>query len=241
MKKIVLGIVIALVPTAAFGAGCAEKVCIAVVTDPSANQIVITATQNKAGSTTKPKVVKPKVAKPKVATTPRPVVKKTYKPVVKTVKKVVPKKAVTLKPKVKASVSLSDRITQLLPSSHIIANPTPYGLVQVPTYFYTDAQPTFATTSMVVVLNVAVNLTPTFNWDFGDGSTLQTSIPGRAYPDKTIGHIYKKAGTYPVTLTISWGGTWGAEGNTYAIQGGNIVQTISTAYQVVSAPTTYVK
>ena len=238
MKKLVAAVAFTLVGVSpAWPAGCADKVCIAVVTDPSANQIVITATQNKAGATSKPKVRKPAVKRSVVAS-PRPTAKRTGKPVVR---KTVPKKAVTLKPKVTAAVSLSDRITKLLPTSQIVANPTKNGVVQIPTYFYTNAPSLFNTTSLVLGINVGINLTPTFLWDFGDGSTLQTSSPGRAYPDTSIGHTYRKAGNYTVSLTITWAGTWSAEGNTYAIQGGNIVQKVSIAYPVGTAPTTYVK
>ena len=41
--------------SAAWAAPCELKVCVQVVTDPATNQIVITAVQNKPGSTAKPK------------------------------------------------------------------------------------------------------------------------------------------------------------------------------------------
>ncbi len=220
-------------------APCEVKVCVQVVTDLATNQIVITAMQNKPGATAKPK---PKVTRQYTPRpyTPRPTPKPVKaKPVVK--KKRVPKVAVSVKPKVVAAVSLSDRLTQLLPQRNIFYTPKAGAVVQVPMYFWTDATTSFSTTSMILGISVGVTLSPTFTWDFGDGTTFTTSSPGAAYPDTTISHTYRTAGTYKTTLTISWGGTWSAENNVYPVLGGNIVQKYSATYVVTSAPTKFIK
>ena len=242
MKKLLI-LVLVLIPSAAVAAPCETKVCVQVVTDPTTNQIVITAVQNKPGSTAKPK---PKVTRkytPRPYTprpiTPKPTPKKMTKPIVK--KKPIPKVSVSIKPKVVAAVSLSDRLTQLLPQRNIFYVPKAGAVVQVPMYFWTDATTSFATTSMILGISVGVTLTPTFVWDFGDGNTFTTTSPGAAYPDTTISHTYKMAGTYKVTLVISWGGTWSAENNIYPVLGGNIVQKYSATYVVASAPTKFIK
>ena len=51
-----------LIPGVATAAPCEVKVCVQVVTDPTTNQIVITAVQNKPGATSKPKP-KPRVTR----------------------------------------------------------------------------------------------------------------------------------------------------------------------------------
>jgi len=241
MKKLLI-LALVLSPSVAVAAPCETRVCVQVVTDPTTNQIVITAVQNKPGATAKPKSApKPKVTRkytPRPYTprpTPRP-----YTPRPKP-KKVVPKVAVSLKPKVIAAVSLSDRLTQLLPQRNIFYVPKAGAVVQVPMYFWTDATTSFATTSMILGISVGVTLTPTFVWDFGDGNTFTTSSPGAAYPDTTISHTYKMAGTYKVSLVISWGGTWSAENNVYPVLGGNIVQKYSATYVVANAPTKFIK
>jgi hypothetical protein len=241
MKKLLI-LALVLIPSVAVAAPCETRVCVQVVTDPTTNQIVITAVQNKPGATAKPKSApKPKVTRkytPRPYTprpTPRP-----YTPRPKP-KKVVPKVAVSLKPKVIAAVSLSDRLTQLLPQRNIFYVPKAGAVVQVPMYFWTDATTSFATTSMILGISVGVTLTPTFVWDFGDGNTFTTSSPGAAYPDTTISHTYKMAGTYKVSLVISWGGTWSAENNVYPVLGGNIVQKYSATYVVANAPTKFIK
>jgi len=241
MKKLLI-FALVLIPSVAVASPCETKVCVQVVTDPTTNQIVITAVQNKPGATAKPKPApKPKVARkytPRPYTprpTPRP-----YTPRPKP-KKPVPKVAVSLKPKVIAAVSLSDRLTQLLPQRNIFYVPKAGAVVQVPMYFWTDATNRFATTSMILGISVGVTLTPTFVWDFGDGNTFTTSSPGAVYPDTTISHTYKMAGTYKVSLLISWGGTWSAENYVYPVLGGNIVQKYSATYVVANAPTKFIK
>ena len=240
--------VLVLIPSVASAAPCEVKVCVQVVTDPTTNQIVITAVQNKPGATAKPKpkvtrTYKPRPSTPK-ATTPKPKATKKYTPrpyKPRVTKKPVPKVAVSLKPKVVAAVSLSDRLTQLLPQRNIFYTPKSGAVVQVPMYFWTDATSTFSTTSLILGISVGVTLTPTFTWNFGDGTSFTTDKPGSAYPDTTISHTYKAAGTYKTTLMISWAGTWAAESYIYPVLGGNIVQNYSATFVVSNAPTKFVK
>jgi len=234
--------------SAAWAAPCELKVCVQVVTDPATNQIVITAVQNKPGSTAKPKPKATRVARkytPRPYTpkpvAPKPVATKKYTPRPKVSKKPIPKVAVSLKPKVVAAVSLSDRLTELLPQRTLFYAPKSGAVVQVPMYFWTDATSTFSTTSLILGISVGVTLTPTFTWNFGDGTSFITDKPGAAYPDTTISHTYRAAGTYKATLMISWAGTWSAESYIYPVLGGNIVQNYSATYVLSNAPTKFIK
>ena len=193
--------------SAAWAAPCELKVCVQVVTDPATNQIVITAVQNKPGSTAKPK---PKATRVARKYTPRP-----YTP-----KPVAPK---------------------LLPQRTLFYAPKSGAVVQVPMYFWTDATSTFSTTSLILGISVGVTLTPTFTWNCGDGTSFTTDKPGAAYPDTTISHTYRAAGTYKATLMISWAGTWSAESYIYPVLGGNIVQNYSATYVLSNAPTKFIK
>ena len=247
--SIVLAIAFPSFSVAASSTPCVTKVCVQVVTDPSTNQIVITAVHNKPGVTSSPR---PSVLQtPRPPRTPRPVSPRprathvaSKKPLIThphVYRKPKPKSAVSLKPKVTNAVSLSDRLTQLLPQRNIFFVPKSGAVVQVPMYFWTDATPQFSTTSMILGINVGVTLTPLFTWNFGDGTLFTTTSPGAPYPDTTISHIYRSAGTYKVSLTISWSGTWSAENNSYPVLGGNIVQSYSSTFVVSSAPTKFVK
>lgn len=56
-------------------------------------------------------------------------------------------------------------------------------------------------------LQIAVAAT-TYDWSFGDGSTLVTTDPGGGPPDGSAHHTYTAAGSYPVTVTIGYGATY---------------------------------
>jgi PKD repeat protein len=52
---------------------------------------------------------------------------------------------------------------------------------------------------------VVVEATPmSYTWNFGDGKTLTTTTPGKAYPAKEITHKYLKRGNVSVTLTTNY-------------------------------------
>jgi hypothetical protein len=63
---------------------------------------------------------------------------------------------------------------------------------------------------------VTFTASPSFHWDFGDGSTLATDEPGIPYsgegdpsaePDSYLLHTWRQTGTRTVTLTTTWTGT----------------------------------
>jgi hypothetical protein len=227
--------------------------------------ITIIATQNSPGSTPAPKIVKKK-AKPHKSilhkpidqiikrTIPRliplrPIMKAPHKIIVKRIihttpklvkKKIalpVPPAARTVRPKIVAAVSLSDTLTQLLPNRAMYYQPIDAAIVQVPVYFWTDTNPLFQSTSLILGITVGVILTPTFNWDFGDGSQLTTFDRGGTFPTGKITHTYRTFGKYMVKMSISWSGTWNANGNSYPVLGQVIVQQVSTTIDIHPAPT----
>jgi hypothetical protein len=233
---------------------CNGGPCVSVYTDPTTNQIVITANQNTPGTvaaspkpkprrTTAPVVRKPvvhtTVAKPKPSTwipyTLRPTPKYTYRPAVK---KVVHKTSVVAAVTT-AAVNLSDEITKLLPGNHLLYQPVSDPLAGVPVYFWSDAGSIFNIATSILGIGVNVVLQPSFAWDFGDGTTMTTSNPGGAYPNKSVTHTYASAGNYTASLTISWAGTWASQGSVLPVLGGAIVQNMSSQITVAPGPTNY--
>lgn len=228
---------------------CTGSVCIDVHTDPTTGKVIIDATKIIPGSTPSPHAstklrVKPSpvVSQPK----PRPSVKRTVNPTPRPYVRHIPyvyhppkpKPAKTLTPtKVVAAVNLADQITALLPLRNIYIEPIQGAVAQLPTYFWTDTNSLFNTSTVILGVAVGVTLNPTFTWDFGDGTSFTTDQPGAALPDKTVSHIYKKGGTYVVSLHVSWLGTWAAGAYSYPVVGGAIVQSYSTQLVVAPAPT----
>ena len=207
---------------------CNTKVCVKVYTDPKTGKLIITANRNGSSTTPKPKPTrtwKPRPYTPK----PKPTV--AVKPTVIVTKKYTPKPVVKL--------SLSDQLAQLIPVKDIFHQPATSALVQVPVNFWTTTPPTFKTSVVMLGVPIRVYLSPTYLWDFGDGTRLSTVSRGAAFPNQSITHIYSRAGSYMASLRITWGGSWKASGATSAVTGGAIVQNLYTEVRVSSAPSKY--
>jgi len=201
---------------------CTTKVCVKVYTDPKTGKLIITANRN--GSSTSPKPIPTRTWKPRPYT-PRP------KPRVIVTKKIAPKPVVKL--------SLSDQLAQLIPMKDIYFQPALGALVQVPVNFWTTTPPTFKTSVVMLGVPITVYLSPTYLWDFGDGTSLSTESRGAPYPNQSITHVYKSSGTFNSHLQISWSGNWLASGVTSAVSGGAIIQNLYAQIKISSAPSKY--
>jgi hypothetical protein len=84
-------------------------------------------------------------------------------------------------------------------------------------------------------------MNPSFVWTFGDGSSMNTSNAGGPYPNSTVTHIYKTSGIYTATVSISWAGTWAAQGAVLPVLGGAIVQNASASIEVNPGPTDFTR
>ena len=225
LSQVPLLIVLLLLATAnpaSAAPNCTTKVCVKVYTDPKTGKLIITANRN--GSSTSPKPIPTRTWKPRPYT-PRP------KPRVIVTKKIAPKPVVKL--------SLSDQLAQLIPMKDIYFQPELGALVQVPVNFWTTTPPTFKTSVVMLGVPITVYLSPTYLWDFGDGTSLSTASRGAPYPNQSITHVYKSSGTFNSHLQISWSGNWLASGVTSAVGGGAIIQNIYAQIKISSAPSKY--
>jgi len=230
-------------------ANCAAGPCVQVYTDPTTHQLIITANQNRPGTTVaphpRPAPTSPYVPRPRPIVKPKPqtwipykvtpIVHRPYKPPVK-------KKPTVIHKVVTAALSLSDQITRLLPGSKILYQPSSDALTDVPVYFWSDTNSVFNVVTSILGVGVNVLMNPSFVWNFGDGTTFSTSSSGGPYPDSTITHTYIRPGTYTINLSISWAGTWAAQGAAMVpILGGAIVQSATATIQVNAAPTNFTR
>jgi hypothetical protein len=101
-----------------------------------------------------------------------------------------------------------------LPESPLEVQP-PGGvtLVNFDTILHTDSQP-FTETVQLLNRQITFDIEPAeFAWTLGDGSTLSTTDPGRAWReglpmDEYVSHRYAKAGTVQLRLTTTWSARW---------------------------------
>ena len=86
-------------------------------------------------------------------------------------------------------------------------------LVNFDTILHTDAQP-FTETVQLLNRQITFDIEPSeFTWTLGDGRTLTTTDPGRAWRaglpmDEYVSHRYVEAGTVQLQLTTTWSARW---------------------------------
>ncbi|HEY6793340.1 MAG TPA: hypothetical protein VI248_01515 [Kineosporiaceae bacterium] len=109
-------------------------------------------------------------------------------------------------------------------------------LINVPTNVYLDASARILPT---VILGQAVRVRATpvqYRWSFGDGSWLQTTDPGAAYPNLRTTHTYATTGVMPIGLTTVYHGEYSvADGAWLPIDGTAQVTTPPVPLTVVAA------
>jgi hypothetical protein len=64
----------------------------------------------------------------------------------------------------------------------------------------------------VVGLSVDLDARARWRWDHGDGTATWTDGPGGRWPDDTVAHTYRRAGTYLVRVDAVWRATYTVEG-----------------------------
>ena len=78
---------------------------------------------------------------------------------------------------------------------------------------------------------IEVEATPvSFNWDWGDGQSFETTDPGTPYPNYTVSHAYEVTGNgYVIRLRTSWSARWRITGQTQWHQVNGTVTTTETS------------
>ena len=78
---------------------------------------------------------------------------------------------------------------------------------------------------------VEVEATPvSFNWDWGDGQTFETTDPGTPYPNYSVSHPYEVTGNgYVIKLRTSWSARWRIAGQAQWHQVNGTVTTTETS------------
>ena len=78
---------------------------------------------------------------------------------------------------------------------------------------------------------VEVEATPvSFNWDWRDGQSFETTDPGTPYPNYTVSHAYEVTGNgYVIKLRTSWSARWRIAGQSQWHQVNGTVTTTETS------------
>ena len=100
-----------------------------------------------------------------------------------------------------------------VPAGTIRTQPEIGVLPHLPVLF-DSGQPERLPVSEHMVAGMLVRLAPraTWQWDFGDGGALETIRSGSRYPDTTVSHVYRAAGSHVVRLRTIWRAEYSVDG-----------------------------
>ena len=131
-------------------------------------------------------------------------------------------------------VITSSDLMELIPNSpQILMDQGPFGLKNAHTNFYASHHRPQTVTRTMFDQSVAITATPVeYRWDYGDGQTLVTDLPGHPVDvfntETDTSHQYTDTGLYTIGLTTVFEGT-------YQVDGGP-VQSVSSPVTQQAAP-----
>lgn len=118
---------------------------------------------------------------------------------------------------VEVDQAVEDRVRQLAPSLSFDFQPSSRPVTQIPTLFRVGQPNEVSRTDTIAGLSVRMRAEVNRVWQWGDGISKRTNLRGGRWPDTSLSHTYRTAGTKRVRLTANWT----AE---YSVQGGRWIQ-----------------
>ena len=125
-----------------------------------------------------------------------------------------------------AAVRVRDRFVDRLPRPRPSSQPPNGALTNLPTVFASGQHAGLDSDDFTLLsMPVHVDARPAWTWDFGDGSTLQTTNAGGRYPDTDVAHMFRSPGSYYVAVRTRWEGTFTVDGlGPFDVTGGPVTQ-----------------
>jgi hypothetical protein len=117
------------------------------------------------------------------------------------------------------SVSLADQVRELIPIGELRFQPGDGAIVNKPVYFWSTTPTKFQVTLRVAGVPVTIELTPQFNWNYGEGEIRSTSLPGAPYPIALNTFTYFSPGKKKIELETVWSGSFYVSGVKAPIKG----------------------
>lgn len=114
-----------------------------------------------------------------------------------------------------------ERFEEAVPAGQVSSQPRTGVLPQLPVVFDSGQPPAMDPIRFLLEgREVVIHPVPRWAWDFGDGATLGTSVPGSRYPDLTVSHVYRRTGLHEVTVRTTWTASYDVAGiGTFGVPG----------------------
>lgn len=116
------------------------------------------------------------------------------------------------------------------------SQPAGHPLTQLPTIFATGQPRTFAQTDSILGFELRLVARARWHWRWGDGSTSDTREPGGSWPNMSLAHTYRQAGSMRATVTTSWDARYSVGGgDLLEVSGRPVSQTAQISLRVTQA------
>ncbi len=132
---------------------------------------------------------------------------------------------------------LREQVVRLVPPARPRLQPARSTLTNLPTVALTGQRRVLGPLALDV-LGQAVTLQAeaVWRWTWGDGADLVTTDPGRAWPQASVVHTYRRPGPTTVVLTSTWSARFTVGGlGPFDVAGPPVTQTSSLALEVRQA------
>lgn len=121
-------------------------------------------------------------------------------------------------------LEVQDRVRQLAPTLSFNFQPSSRPVTQIPTLFRVGQPNEVARTDVIAGLSVRMRAEVGRVWQWGDGTSKRTNIRGGRWPDTSLSHTYRTAGTKRVRLTANWTAEYSVHGGRWIQVDGDPVQ-----------------
>lgn len=129
-----------------------------------------------------------------------------------------------------------DRVRQLAPSLSFDFQPSSRPVTQIPTLFRVGQPNEVSRTDSIAGFSVRMRAEVKRVWQWGDGTSKRTNLRGGRWPDTSLSHTYRTAGTQRVRLTANWTAEYSVQGGRWVqVDGDPIQQSISRTLRVREA------
>lgn len=137
---------------------------------------------------------------------------------------------------VEIEAQVQDRVRQLAPSLSFSFQPSSRPVTQIPTIFRVNQANEVSRTDSIAGLSVQMSAQVNRVWQWGDGKSRQTNQQGGRWPDTSLSHTYREAGTKRVRLTANWRAEYSVNGGRWVeVDGDPVSQTTSQTLRVREA------
>lgn len=138
---------------------------------------------------------------------------------------------------------VDDLVISYIPNLQITLIPPGKTLTSIPVLGWTNQPKSFSPPEFQLAGRVVeITAIPKWRWVWGDGEIDWKSVPGLAYPEVQISHIYRSAGTYLVDVTAVWQATYSIAGiGTFNVGGDLLTQSDTAQIEVVTAKSRLLK